>query len=151
METWVPQHNTTGFSERADAQALPLSGSVQVSGAVLSNPTVPLVSAGGVVSSGDFASAPAVGLLVSVFGSGLADAPIGAGLPLPPQLGSTSVYLSGSSTALPLLYAAGSIINVQIPYDAAVNSTQQLIVRRGNAISVPVPIAIFTVSPTVLT
>jgi hypothetical protein len=39
---------------------------------------------------------------------------------------------------------------LRIPYDAAVNSTQQLIVQRGNAISVPVPIAIFTVSPTVL-
>jgi uncharacterized protein (TIGR03437 family) len=123
---------------------------VQVTGQILSNPTVPVVTAGGVVSSGDFASAPAVGLLVSIFGSGLADAPLGASLPLPLSLESTSVYLSGSSTALPLLYAADSIINVQIPYDAAVNSTQQLVVQRANAISVPVPIAIFTASPTVL-
>ena len=92
------------------------------------------VSAGGVVSSADYASAPAVGLLVSIFGSGLADAPVSAGLPLPPSLGSTSVVLSGSSTPLPLLYAAGEIINVQIPYSAAVNSTQQLVVQRGNAI-----------------
>jgi uncharacterized protein (TIGR03437 family) len=148
--TWTPQNDTAGLVVRADAQALPLTGSVQVSGAVLSNPTVPVVTAGGVVSSGDFASAPAVGLLVSIFGSGLADAPIGAGLPLPPSLGSTSVYLSGSSTPLPMLYAADSIINVQIPYDAAVNSTQQLVVQRANAISVPVPLAIFTASPTVL-
>ena len=148
--TWVPQNNTAGLAVRADAQALPLTGSVQVTGAALSNPSVPAVSAGGVVSSADYASAPAVGLLVSIFGTGLADAPVSAGLPLPPSLGSTSVVLSGSSTPLPLLYAAGSIINVQIPYDAAVNSTQQLVVQRGNAVSVPVPIAVFTASPSIL-
>ena len=111
--TWVPQHNTSGFTVRADAQALPLSGSVAVTGQVLSNPTVPVVSPGGVVSSGDFASAPAVGLLVSIFGSGLADSPVSAGLPMPPSLGSTSVYLSGSTAPLPLLYAADGLINVQ--------------------------------------
>src|SRR3984957_713366 len=112
----VPQNNTAGLAVRADAQALPLTGSVQVTGAALSNPTVPQVSANGVVSSADYASAPAVGLLVSIFGTGLADAPASAGLPLPPSLGSTSVVLSGSSTPLPLLYAAGSVVNVQIPY-----------------------------------
>ena len=148
--TWVPQNNAAGIIVRADAQQLALTGSAQVTGAVLSNPAVPVVSPNGVVSSGDFASAPAVGLLVSIFGSGLADAPVGAGLPLPRSLGSTSVYLAGSATPLPLLYAADSIVNVQIPYDAAVNATQQLMVQRGNAISVPVPIAIFTASPTVL-
>ena len=148
--TWVPQNNAAGLAVRADAQALPLTGSVQVTGAALANPSVPAVSAGGVVSSADYASAPAVGLLVSIFGTGLADAPVSAGLPLPPSLGSTSVVLSGSSTPLPLLYAAGSIINVQIPYSAAVNSTQQLVVQRGNAVSVPVPIAVFTASPSIL-
>ena len=148
--TWVPQANTAGLAVRADAQALPLTGSVQVTGAVLSNPSVPVVSAGGVVSSADFASAPAIGLLVSIFGSGLADAATPAPLPLPTALGSTSVVLSGSSTPLPLLYAANNIINVQIPYDAAVNSTQQLVVQHGNAISVPVPIAVFTASPSIL-
>ncbi len=81
--TWVPQNNTAGVTVRADAQALPLTGSAQVNGAVLSNPSVPVVSAGGVVSSADFASAPAVGLLVSIFGSGLADAASSAPLPLP--------------------------------------------------------------------
>jgi uncharacterized protein (TIGR03437 family) len=87
------------------------------------NPSVPVVSAGGIVSSADFASAPALGLLVSIFGSGLADNPVPTGLPLPTELGTTSVVLS-SGEQLPLLYAADSIINVQIPYDAAINTTQ---------------------------
>jgi uncharacterized protein (TIGR03437 family) len=147
--TWVPQNTIAGIAVRADAQALPLTGSVQVTGAILSNPTVPVVFPGGVVSSGDYASAPAVGLLVSIFGTGLADTAVSAGLPLPASLGTTSVVLSNGEV-LPLLYAAGDIINVQIPYDAAVNSTQQLVVQRGNAISVPVPIAVFTASPSIL-
>ena len=71
--TWAPQHKTTGFTLRADAQQSPLTGSVQVSGQVLANPSVPVVSPGGIVSAGDFASTPALGLLVSIFGSGLAD------------------------------------------------------------------------------
>ena len=97
---------------RADAQALPLTGSVQVNfrrGFVESGLCLPC-RRGGAVSSADYASAPAVGLLVSIFGTGLADAPVSAGLPLPPSLGSTSVVLSGSSTPLPLLYAADSVI-----------------------------------------
>jgi len=66
---------------RADAQALPLTGSVQVTGQALPNPTMPVMTLGGVVNSVDFASAPALGLPVSIFGSGLADAPNSAGLP----------------------------------------------------------------------
>ena len=147
--TWVPQHNAAEFTVRADAQASPLSGSVAVTGQVSSNPTVPVVTAGGVVSSGDFASAPALGLLVSIFGSGLADAPVSGTLPLLSQLGSTSVLLSGGEV-LPLLYVSDSVINVMIPYDAAVNTTHQLYVQRGNAISVPVTTAIFSASPTIL-
>jgi len=143
--TWVPQNNSAGFTVRADAQQLPLTGSVQVSGQVLSNPTVPLVSKGGIVSNADFASAPAVGLLVSIFGSGLADGSAQfTGVPLTQQLGSTSMLLSG--VELPLLYVSNTQVNVAIPYNTPVNTSQQLVVLRGNAVSVPVPLAVFEVS-----
>jgi uncharacterized protein (TIGR03437 family) len=152
--TWVPTHTTAtaAFAVRADAQSQQpaLSGSVQVTGQVLTNPNVPIVNAGGVVSSGDYTSSPALGLLVSIFGSALADAPgTGAGnLPLPLQIGSTSVIVSG--TQLPVLYANGLQVNALIPYDLAINSPHQLIVQRGNAISVPVKIAIFNAQPAIL-
>jgi uncharacterized protein (TIGR03437 family) len=146
--TWVPENIAGGFSARADAQQLPLTGSVQVSGGVSSNPAVPVVTAGGVVSSGDYSSPPALGLLVSIFGSGLADSPISGPLPLTTQLGSTQVVLGGE--ALPLLYASDSVVNVLIPYDLPVNTTQQLVVQRANAISVPVKTAIFNAAPAVL-
>jgi uncharacterized protein (TIGR03437 family) len=64
-------------------------------------------------------------------------------------LGSTSVLLSGGNV-LPLLYASDGLINVMIPYDAAVNTTHQLYVQRANAISVPVATSIFSASPTIL-
>ena len=148
--TWVPQNNSAGFTVRADAQQLPLTGSVQVTGQVLSNPSVPVVSKGGIVSNADFASAPALGLLVSIFGSGLADGSAGdAGVPLPTQLGSTSVVLSG--TQLPLLYVSNTQLNVAIPFDVPINSSQQLVVLRGNAVSVPVPLAVFASAPSILT
>jgi hypothetical protein len=122
--TWVPQTNSTGFTVRADAQQLPLTGSVQVTGQVLANPSVPVVSKGGILSNADFASAPALGLLVSIFGSGLADGSAQfTGVPLPQQLGSTSVVLSG--VELPPLYVSNMQGNVAIPFNVRVNTSQQ--------------------------
>ena len=146
--TWVPQNNAPGFSARADAQQAPLTGTVSINGATASNPTVPVISAGGVVSSGDFASPPAQGLLVSIFGSGLADSAVGGTLPLGNQIGSTQVLLGNE--LLPLLYASDTLINVLIPYDVALNTTEQLVVERASAISVPVKTAVFSAAPSIL-
>ncbi len=148
--TWVPVNvAASAFAVRADAQLAPLSGSVQVTGLVGTNPNVPLVSSGGVLSSGDYTSSPALGLLVSIFGTALADGQVSAGsLPLSGQLGSTSVVVSGEQ--LPVQYVSDSQVNVIIPYDLAVNAPHQLIVLRGNAISVPVPIAVFDSQPAIL-
>ena len=148
--TWVPVHNSTGsFAVRADANFAPLAGSVSVTGQVATNPNVPAVASGGVLSSGDYSSSPALGLLVSIFGTALADGQAQAGsLPLPQQLGSTIVQISNEQ--LPVLYVNENQINVLIPYDLAVNAPHQLIVQRGNAISVPVPIGIFDSQPAIL-
>jgi adhesin/invasin len=149
--TWVPQNSTAGFTVNADAQQLPLIGSAQVTGQVFSNPTVPIVFSGGAVSSGDYTSLPALGLLVSIFGSDLADGSAqNSSLPLPPELGTTSVFLSGGAQ-LPLLYVSSGQVNVLIPYEAAVNATHQLVVQRNSAISVPVSTAVFSAAPAILT
>jgi uncharacterized protein (TIGR03437 family) len=90
-----------------------------------------------------------VGLLVSIFGSGLADGSAGnTSLPLPQQIGSTSVVLSG--TILPMLYASPTQVNVIIPYSVPVNTAQQLVVLRENATSVPVPLAVYDSEPAIL-
>jgi uncharacterized protein (TIGR03437 family) len=88
-------------------------------------------------------------LLVSIFGVALADGALGnSSLPLPPILGSTSVSISG--VQLPMLYVSDAQVNVFIPFEIAVNAPHQLIVQRANAISVPVPIAIFDTQPAIL-
>jgi uncharacterized protein (TIGR03437 family) len=148
--TWVPVHSSAStLAVRVDAQSPPLAGSVQVTGQVATNPNVPIVASGGVVSLGDYSGAPALGLLVSIFGTSLADGELAAAsLPLPAQLGSTSVIVSG--VQLPVEYVSPGQINIMIPYDLAVNAPHQLIVQRGNAISVPVPIAVFDSQPAIL-
>jgi uncharacterized protein (TIGR03437 family) len=147
--TWTPSFTTATLTIRADATHTPLVGSVQVSGQVVKNAGVPVVTPGGVVSTGDFVTGPALGLTVAIFGSGLADAPMQPStLPLPNQLGSTSVLL-GSET-LPLLYVSDGLISAVIPYDARVNASQQVVVQRGNAYSVPVSIGMLDAAPVVL-
>ena len=49
-----------------------------------------------------------------------------------------------------MLYVSDAQVNVFIPYEIAVNAPHQLIVQRANAISVPVPIAIFETQPAIL-
>jgi uncharacterized protein (TIGR03437 family) len=148
--TWVPAQSVASSVVRADAHTPTpaLTGTVQVSGQTATNPKVPLVKAGGVLSWGDYAGSPAVGLLVSIFGTSLADGSLSADPPLPKQLGSTSVLLSG--VELPILSVSDSQVNVIVPYDIAVNTTHQLVVGRGNAISVPVPTAVFDSQPAIL-
>ena len=149
--TWVPSRISAGTTVRADAQ-LPqpaLSGTTQISVQVATNPKVPVVATGGVLSSGDYTSSPALGLLVSIFGSALADGSTGiTGLPLPAALGSTQVLLSGVN--LPVLYVSENQVNVLIPYTMAVNAPHQLVVQRANTISVPVSTAVFDARPAIL-
>jgi uncharacterized protein (TIGR03437 family) len=147
--TWAPGVNSAGTTVRVDAKSGTLLGSVSVTGQVATNPKVPLVSAGGVLSSGDYIGAPAQGLLASIFGVALADGALqNSSLPLPKQLGTTSVLVSG--VEVPMLYVSENQVNVFIPYELAVNSPHQLTLVRGNAASVPVPITILDSQPAIL-
>jgi uncharacterized protein (TIGR03437 family) len=108
-----------------------------------------VVAAGGVLSSGDYIGSPAQGLLASIFGVALADGVAqNSNLPLPQQLGSTIVTVGG--VQLPLLFVSENQVNVFIPYELTANTPQQLVVQRGNAVSVPVPISIFDNQPAIL-
>jgi uncharacterized protein (TIGR03437 family) len=149
--TWTPTHPAAGFAITAAAQELQpaLQGMAQVSGQVPSNPQAPVVAPGGVVSAADYTSLPASGLLVSIFGSGLSDATASAqSLPLPNQLGATTVFMGGEE--LPLLYAGNTQINVVVPYDLATQTQYPLIVQKGTAVSVPVTVSVMSAEPAIL-
>ncbi len=79
----------------------------------------PAISPGGVVNAASFLPAPvpiAPGTLISVFGisfsSGLMQA---SQLPLPTQMGGTSVSINGRR--MPLVFVSPNQINAQLPYD----------------------------------
>jgi len=82
---------------------------------------------------GDTPVAP--GTLVTIYGSNLASSSKNSSIPLPLEVDGTQVLLSGQP--LPILNTSPGQINVQIPYDIPVNTSHQIVVRRGNSLSVP--------------
>jgi hexosaminidase len=79
----------------------------------------PAISPAGVVNAASFAgAASSPGSIVSVFGSFPLYAPVQApGLPLPPSLAGVSVNFGGFPA--PVFFAAGSQVNLQIPWELA--------------------------------
>jgi len=102
-----------------------------------------------VVSAGDYSSSPALGLIVSIFGTSLSDTTAGAqSLPLPSQLGGATVVLGGEE--LPLLYASPNQVNLVVPYDLTPKLQYPLIVQRGTSISVPITVTVMPAEPAIL-
>jgi uncharacterized protein (TIGR03437 family) len=156
--SWTGTWNATNVSPNvtlgAKAQELQpsLTGSASIGGALRSNNAIPSVSTNGVVSAANFVpNQPlAPGSFGAVFGSNLSQGLIGSTqLPLTTTLGNTTVFLAGKP--LPLLFASGGQINVVVPYDVPVNSTQQLLVQTGSAISIPQPVVIAAAVPAIFT
>jgi len=88
----------------------------------------PAISPGGIVNAASYALGAAVspGSIVSVFGSFPLYAPAQASsLPLPPSLVGVSVN-AGGGFAAPLFFAAGTQVNVQIPWELAGQSQATL-------------------------
>ncbi len=149
-QTWTPQHNVSPVTITADATlpAPSLEARVQITGGLLVLGTLPVVSQGGVVNGASFAAnAPiAPGSLFSVFGSGLANGPAPASAaPLPTILGGSSLLIGGVQA--PLTFAAGGQINAVVPYETAVNTTQQVIVASGSSYSTPQPVTVAAAAP----
>jgi len=152
--TWNPTHAATGVTITAHAQEIQpaLTGSAYIGGALQANAAAPAVSSGGVIGVfNSVANQPlAPGAYGAIYGSNLSEGlNVSAGYPFSLQLGGTSVILGGEK--LPLYYTSANQINVVVPYDIPVNTTQQLVVQNGNAISIPQPVIIAAAQPTVLT
>lgn len=152
--TWQPRASAAQVTITANAQevAPALAGAASIGGALATNPTTPVIAAGGAVSAASYvANQPlAPGSFVSIFGShlssGLNQSPT---LPLATQLGSTQVVLAGRQ--LPLQFASDGQINAIIPYDVPANATQQLIVTNGPAYSGPESVIVAPAQPAVFT
>jgi len=154
--TWQPRNGTPGSTVQVTVTAfLPISngkflaGQVDLTAALTNGANVPLPSK---VSNGasflDTASL-APGVLISVFGTGLASSSISGTSPLPTDLAGTQVTLGNQP--LPLLYASDGQVNAQVPYGLAVNTQLQLQVKRGATLSVPQSLTVAPAQPAVFT
>jgi uncharacterized protein (TIGR03437 family) len=137
----------TGFNG-----ATPAAGQSDTFVATLSpGARVPLVAAGGVVSAASSqADVPiGVGGLITIYGAQMVDGSAGqaASVPLPDSLGGTQVLLENQP--VPILYASGSQINVQVPYETNVNVPQHLVVQRNGAVSSAFSVQVAAVQPAI--
>ena len=150
--TWQPRASGTQVTITGKAQQVSpaLEGTQVIGGSLQANPTTPSIGAGGVVSAarsnGFQPLAP--GSFISIYGTHFSSTVnVAAVLPFTTQLGSTQVVLGGRK--LPLQYVSAGQINAIVTYDVPANSTQQVIVTNGTAISVPEPVLIASAQPAV--
>jgi len=152
--TWNATHAAPAVTITAQAQEVQpaIVGSASIGGTLEPNTATPAVSAGGVIGVfNSVANQPlAPGAYGAIYGSNLSEGlNLSAGYPFSLQLGDTSVILGGEP--LPLYFTSANQINVVVPYNVPVNTTQQLVVQKGNAISIPQPVFIAPAQPTILT
>jgi uncharacterized protein (TIGR03437 family) len=123
-----------------------VTGTAQVNGGLNANVNPPpVIASGGVLDAASYAlnSPVAPGSLVSVFGQFLSQQETKAGtLPLSTTLGATQVTVAGR--AMPLLFAGANQVNAMIPYDLPINATHQVVIKRGNTISIPEPVSLLS-------
>lgn len=99
------------------------------------------ISIGGVTNSASFKQVFAPGMIMSVFGTGLASAAqSAASLPLPLTMGGASATVNG--VAAPLYYVSPNMMNIQIPYETGAGPAVLGVNYNGQAAS-----AVFTVAP----
>ncbi len=152
--TWNATHTASSVTITAQAQEVKpaLTGTASIGGTLQANTATPAVASGGVVGVFNaIANQPlAPGGYASIYGSNLsAGLNVSDKYPFSLQLGGTSVFLGDEQ--LPLQFTSAQQINVVVPYDVPVNSTRQLVVQNGSAISIPQSVVIAAAQPVILT
>jgi uncharacterized protein (TIGR03437 family) len=154
--TWLPRANPGAPVQIAvTAYTLPggqtpPGGQTILSGSIRSGGGTPVIRPGAILNAASLvAQAPvAPGSLITVLGSNLADNNLSGGdPPLQTELGGTQLVLGGRP--LPLLSVSDSQVNAQAPYDLPVNTSLQLIVRHGAALSVPETVTVAAAEPAI--
>jgi uncharacterized protein (TIGR03437 family) len=149
--TWSPR-TAANVSINLSAKSGTLQGAAQITGNLSANPDPPLIATGGLLNAASYAlSSPvAPGTMVSIFGSHLSQSPGAAeSLPLAQRMNGTTATVAG--IPLPLLYTSDGQVNALMPYGLTSDVTLQLIVQRGNSLSLPEPVRIAPSEPAIFT
>ncbi|HLH42503.1 MAG TPA: hypothetical protein VKV74_05930, partial [Bryobacteraceae bacterium] len=121
--------------------------SITLAASTSTNAKITATASGTTLTGGENASTIAPGTVVSIFGTGLADAPASADAsqPLPIDLGGVEVYFDGIRS--PLFYVSPNQINAQMPFEVADSNSSSVYVRTAhsngsvtvtNAVGVPI-------------
>lgn len=123
-----------------------LANQVEVQIEVTDADGAPVISPGAVANGASFATDKplAPGTIVTLFGARLAESNRSAlgQVPAPTEFNGVQVRLG--DRPLPLFYVGERQINAQVPFDIPLNTQQQILVQKGNTLSVPDR---FTVGP----
>ena len=129
--TWQPATVRDQVLVTVRAEQPPLQGTeLRIQGQVGANPSVPAVSAGGIVNGASFAAGEPVppGGIISLFGRNLAQGLNAATqLPLETSLGGATVNIGGIEA--PLFFSSAGQINAQVPFELAPNTRPHVVVR----------------------
>ncbi len=150
--TWTPSSSASAVTINSSAVVSGLApATAQISGGIGAN-NVPLVYRGGAVHAASYARGAPLGpgSIFSVFGSNLAPAQFFASaIPLPRELGGLSATMGNFD--VPLYFSSTGQVNAQVPFDLPINSNTQLVIKIGNAYTVPENISIAAVQPGIFT
>jgi uncharacterized protein (TIGR03437 family) len=155
--TWVPQNASASVTLQVSANENGLTGNASLSS--LSSVTVSVLAASansapaptGIANAASAAQATpgvvAPGSYIAIYGTGMGGSgnPSATTIPLPTTLNGVQLFLGGSP--MPLLYAGAGQVNAIVPQGITPNATYPLVVVRGTAQSVPVPITVTELQP----
>jgi uncharacterized protein (TIGR03437 family) len=148
--TWQSGHNTgpVTLTVTANDPVRNLTGTREVTGGLGDSSQAPQLASA--VSAASFAANTplAPGGIISLFGRDLANGTASAnGVPLGNTLAGATVVMAGN--ALPLIYAADGQINAVLSAGINTNTSQQMVVERGNTLSVPILVDVGPAAPAV--
>ena len=150
--TWIPTSAASIVTITTTAVASGFEqATAQISGLIAAN-AVPQVYSGGAVHAATFgAGAPlAPGSVFSIFGTNLAaDQFFAQEVPLPKELGGLSATLGDFD--VPLFFTSAGQVNAQVPFELPPDSSAQLVVKVGEAFTVPETINLSAVQPGIFT
>ncbi|MEO8657542.1 MAG: choice-of-anchor tandem repeat GloVer-containing protein [Bryobacteraceae bacterium] len=124
-------------------------GSAQISGTLLAD-QIAITQIAAAVDGAGFQKTLSPGSWISIFGNNLADSTeYKPGSPLSTVLVGSKALLAGQE--LPLLYVSENQVNAQIPYGVPTNTPLQLLMVRGNTVSVPQLVPMASAKPGIFT
>ncbi len=147
--TWIPGVAASNMSITLRAMKGSLTPAIdQVFGTVVDDPDAPVVFNGGVVNNvNPSLNAPSSpNGIIAIYGKNLASGTVQAqSVPLPRQLGQTTVLIGGIQA--PLFMVSAGQINAQVPVELAPGAVYDVVVQNANRFATPKKLRLAKLSP----